>query len=320
MANKPILPPNPAPGERATWATQAAQTASAPQVTRGASGSHANPGAQASRKAPGARAAGPESALPQGVAGDTALQAQADGAALANPLANPLAIPALPSLTRLDNPWRRLPYTLGAALVFWLLLLAAFTGLLQPPPPSPEPLAPVDAQLIEEPPPPPVPQPKATPTPQAAPRAAPAAPRPSPTPPVHIAPAPLPKTAPSPNALPPAPAKTAPAPTPVAPAAPAEPRDSHADAQPSSGARAVSKPMPTIPDELRDEAFSAAALARFHVAPDGSVTVELVKPTQNPRLNRLLLDSLKKWRFFPAIKNGKPVATTEELVVHFQVQ
>ena len=78
--------------------------------------------------------------------------------------------------------------------------------------------------------------------------------------------------------------------------------------------------MPQIPDDMREGAFNSAALARFHIAVDGSVTVELVKPTQNPRLNRILLDSLRKWRFIPAIKNGKPVASTEEIVVKIEVR
>ena len=88
----------------------------------------------------------------------------------------------------------------------------------------------------------------------------------------------------------------------------------------SSGARAIVRPMPQIPDDLREGAFSFAALARFHIAIDGSVVVELVKPTPNPRLNGILLDSLKKWRFIPAIKNGKPVASTEEIVVKIEVK
>jgi protein TonB len=78
--------------------------------------------------------------------------------------------------------------------------------------------------------------------------------------------------------------------------------------------------MPQIPDELREAAFSSTALARFHIAADGSATVELAKPTPNPRLNLILLDSLKKWRFIPAIKNGKPVASTEEIVVKIEVK
>jgi len=88
----------------------------------------------------------------------------------------------------------------------------------------------------------------------------------------------------------------------------------------SSGARAILQPMPRIPDDLREGAFNTAALARFHIAVDGSVKVELAKPTPNPRLNRILLDSLKKWRFIPAIKNGKPVASIEVIVVKIEVK
>jgi hypothetical protein len=39
-----------------------------------------------------------------------------------------------------------------------------------------------------------------------------------------------------------------------------------------------------------------------------------------PLLNRILLDSLKKWRFMPAIRGGKPVATTEEILVKVEVK
>jgi protein TonB len=88
----------------------------------------------------------------------------------------------------------------------------------------------------------------------------------------------------------------------------------------TNGAQAIVRPMPKIPDDLRQDALSASALARFHVATDGTATVELVKPTPNPRLNRLLLDTLKNWRFFPAMKDGKPVASTQEIVIKIEVK
>ena len=86
------------------------------------------------------------------------------------------------------------------------------------------------------------------------------------------------------------------------------------------GARAIYQPIPTIPDELREEALSAVAIARFHVAPDGTVTVELINPTRNPRLNQMLLDTLKTWRFFPATKDGHPVASTQDLRISVEVK
>lgn len=87
-----------------------------------------------------------------------------------------------------------------------------------------------------------------------------------------------------------------------------------------TGARAIYQPLPRIPDELREEALHAVALARFHVAADGSVTVELVRPTSNPFLNRLLLETLKTWRFFPAMEGSRPVASIQEVKVHFDVK
>lgn len=57
-------------------------------------------------------------------------------------------------------------------------------------------------------------------------------------------------------------------------------------------------PLPEIPDDLRDEAFSSKALARFHIGERGTVSkVELIQPCANPRLNILLLKSLQRWRF-----------------------
>ena len=86
------------------------------------------------------------------------------------------------------------------------------------------------------------------------------------------------------------------------------------------GAQALVQPLPAIPDELREDAMNEAAMARFQIAVDGSAAVELVKPTQNPRLNRLLLDTLKNWKFIPAIKEGKPVASIEVMVIRMQVK
>lgn len=75
-------------------------------------------------------------------------------------------------------------------------------------------------------------------------------------------------------------------------------------------------PLPQIPDDLRDEAFSSKALARFYISVDGNVlNVELIKPCADPRLNVLLLKTLQKWKF-PAT-NSK---TTQDISVTFSVQ
>jgi len=91
---------------------------------------------------------------------------------------------------------------------------------------------------------------------------------------------------------------------------------------PSGGngaAHAIIQPLPSLPDDLRADAFQAVATARFTIHRDGSVDVELIKPTHNPRLNQLLLDALQKWRFFPAMKNGAAVESSQDIRVHFNV-
>lgn len=82
----------------------------------------------------------------------------------------------------------------------------------------------------------------------------------------------------------------------------------------------TARPLPKIPDDLREEAFQSFAVARFHIAADGSFNVELIKPCNNPKLNFLLLNSLKKWQFAPEKHLGIFVATTKDIKVEFKVE
>ncbi len=205
-----------------------------------------------------------------------------------------------------DSPWRRLPWTLPAALALLgaaLWAVAYFTG--KPVERLPEPPG-IEAQVIEIPAPAISKPPEQKSTPPSTPQAPPQRAQPS------IAPHASQEE------------KSAPAPTLAQPtASPLSKATSDAPATnlaSSSGAQAIVRPMPQIPDELRQDALSTSAIARFHVATDGTATVELVKPTPNPRLNRLLLDTLKNWRFFPAMKDGKPVDSTQEISIKVNVQ
>jgi len=87
-----------------------------------------------------------------------------------------------------------------------------------------------------------------------------------------------------------------------------------------SPARPVYNPLPTIPDELRDRASTAEALARFAITAEGKVSVELVTPTPDPLLNRAILETLRTWRFTPAMENGKPVASSRVLHITVEVR
>ena len=82
----------------------------------------------------------------------------------------------------------------------------------------------------------------------------------------------------------------------------------------------VARPLPEIPEDLREEAFNSFAIARFYIAADGSTTVELIKPCNNPRLNQLLLQNLHKWKFAPAVVAGVATASTQDIKVNFKVE
>ncbi|HSY79414.1 MAG TPA: TonB family protein, partial [Verrucomicrobiae bacterium] len=86
------------------------------------------------------------------------------------------------------------------------------------------------------------------------------------------------------------------------------------------GARAIYAPTPVIPDDLREDVMQAEAVARFNVSFDGNSEVTLEKPTSSPRLNQVLLDALKQWKFFPAVKNGVAIGSTFEVRIPISVQ
>lgn len=87
----------------------------------------------------------------------------------------------------------------------------------------------------------------------------------------------------------------------------------------ATAAHSIVQPLPALPDDLREQAYQTVATARFAIHVDGSVEVELVKPTPSPRLNPLLLEALRQWRFFPGLQNGQPVESRQDIRVHFNV-
>lgn len=78
----------------------------------------------------------------------------------------------------------------------------------------------------------------------------------------------------------------------------------------------VANPLPQIPEDLRAEAFQSEAIARFYIDATGNVEkVDLVKPCANPRLNNLLLKSLRQWKFTPTENSS-----TQDIKVRFRVE
>lgn len=205
------------------------------------------------------------------------------------------------------------PWALLIAVALWAVLLLAWAVRLTPQPLSSIALAPVDARLVELPPPtPPVP-------------VKPAPKRPVSKPvhlkkverdglPVRAKPKPVPK--PKPRPAPKPVVKPKPKPKPIAKAAPQAQAAVNREAM---GAHAVYSPLPKIPDDLRGAAMDEVAVVRLHIHADGTVAVDLVRPTDNPRINRIVLDTLRTWMFYPALAKGKPVESVQEIRIRLSV-
>lgn len=202
------------------------------------------------------------------------------------------------------SPWQRLYWTLPVSLLACIIASILFVySMVHSVSRTPEPI-PVDAELIELP---------ASVLLRAPSRQnAPAPKQALPPKQIQQAISPVqqdqPSVSPAPTAPPATPATTSPA------------INNTPEADRNRSAQAIAQPLPAIPDDLRQDAMNEVATARFHIAADGSVTVELIKPTQNPRLNRLLLGTLKFWKFSPAISDGKPVASEETRNVRVNVK
>ena len=96
--------------------------------------------------------------------------------------------------------------------------------------------------------------------------------------------------------------------------------ESHGSLGGSMSARALFRPLPEVPERLRHRDVELLAVARFRVAPDGSAQVELIEPTSEPTLNESLLATLRTWRFFPALEDGRPVVSTIDIRIPISVK
>ena len=232
----------------------------------------------------------------------------------------------------LDEPWRRLAWIAPLSIAIWAGVLLGFAMVLkQTAPPLPE-LKPIEARIVELPPaaglqggPAAVPHP-----------VAPAPPKPKPhvevrrkaIAPVHPHKLIIPEAPPSfAGTRKEAPAESSVS-TKTAPTgggaessgAPQEKGGGSGLGSDSLGARAIYSPVPKIPDDLREVAFEAEAVAHFEVSYDGNVKVTLAKPTADPRLNQILLTTLQQWRFFPAMKGGVAIDSAFDVRIPISVQ
>lgn len=85
-------------------------------------------------------------------------------------------------------------------------------------------------------------------------------------------------------------------------------------------AKILDAPTPEIPGEFQSEAFKSAVTARFQIGADARVAVQLLDSSGNEEIDRLVLNTLKKWKFQPATVDDEPVPSSRRLRVELEVE
>jgi protein TonB len=82
---------------------------------------------------------------------------------------------------------------------------------------------------------------------------------------------------------------------------------------------AISKVYPAVPDRMMTTTWHATFQGNVVVHPDGTTTVEMVSSTGYPVLDQRALKAARHWKFRPARRNGKAVASSRPVVFAFDV-
>jgi TonB family protein len=149
-------------------------------------------------------------------------------------------------------------------------------------------------------------------------------PKPEPPKPEPAKPEPPKPEPPKPEPAKPEPAKPEPAkPEPPAPE-PAKPEPPKPEPPkpkgPTKEAEAVNTIKPEIPDDLKKGEYRSFVRVKVEIDPDGSFTPILRTSSGNMEIDRRVLDSLKRWRWKPALKDGIPVKSTQLFKFEFLVE
>lgn len=125
-----------------------------------------------------------------------------------------------------------------------------------------------------------------------------------------------PRAAKSPIAAKPAPAVKAPAAAAAAPAAVAGPPDT----PPRYGAGSAANPLPDYPRAARRAGWEGRVILRVTVGADGAgAEVAVAVSSGHAVLDEAALAAVRRWRFQPATRAGRPVAARLDVPIRFRL-
>jgi len=83
--------------------------------------------------------------------------------------------------------------------------------------------------------------------------------------------------------------------------------------------QATDQPAPAYPFDVRKEQVEGRVTLQFTVTTDGRVANPVVLQASNWVFRDLALDAVKKWKYAPALKDGRPVTATVNQSIVFTV-
>lgn len=106
--------------------------------------------------------------------------------------------------------------------------------------------------------------------------------------------------------------------TPV-PEARQEPQRGSEASGPTQEAEPVNQVKPEIPDDLKQDSFKTFVRVKVDIEANGRFTVTLRTSSGNAEIDRRVLGALNRWKWKPALQNGRPVQSTQRFKFEFEV-
>jgi TonB family protein len=82
----------------------------------------------------------------------------------------------------------------------------------------------------------------------------------------------------------------------------------------------ISQEYPSYPEEARKKQLEDQVIVRYVIGRNGRVIdVQILDHAREPMFDQVTVEAIKRWRFRPMIKDGKPVEVAHDLAVNFEL-
>ncbi len=85
-------------------------------------------------------------------------------------------------------------------------------------------------------------------------------------------------------------------------------------------ALALECPQPAIPSDLCEHCHQKSCVVRFAIQESGKFTVRLVRSCGSEEVDDVVLTTLRRWRFKPALLDGKAIKSSRKVRVELVIE